>query len=186
MSIENSLKLATDRMDKSIESLQFELAKHRTGRAHPGLIENISVDSYGAEAPLKQIASIVAEDAQTLTVNVWDKSQISVVEKAIVSADLGLNPVVNGPVLRVPLPPLTQERREKLVKVVKGIGENSKISIRNIRRDLLNEFKQFKKDKLVSEDEERSGQNQAQTLTDDYIKKVDKIVLLKEKELKTI
>ena len=186
MSVDSELKLATDRMKKSMESLQFELSKLRTGRAHPGLIENVMVVSYGVESPLKQVASIVAEDSQTLTVNVWDKSQIAAVEKAIVTADLGLNPVVNGVVIRVPLPPLTQERREHLAKLVKGVGENAKISIRNIRRDLLNEFKKFKKDKLISEDEERSAQNQTQSLTDDYIKKIDQVVALKEQELKNI
>jgi ribosome recycling factor len=186
MSIDSVLNTAQDRMTKSMGALQAELAKLRTGRAHPGLIENVLVSSYGSDSPLKQIASIVAEDAQTLVVNVWDKSQLAAVEKAIVVADLGLNPVVNGTILRIPLPPLTQERRDHFAKLVRGIGENSKISIRNIRRDLLNEFKQFKKDKLISEDEERSGQARVQTLTDDFVKKIEQAISAKEIELKTI
>ena len=186
MSVENIIEDAKERMNKSIDSLQFELAKLRTGRAHPGLIENICVDSYGSSVPLKQVASIIAEDALTLVVNVWDKSQTSAIEKAISIADLGLNPVVNGTVLHIPLPPLTQERRDHFAKLVKGIGENSKVSIRNIRRDILNELKKLKKDKEITEDEDRSFQTKAQSLTDDYVKKIDQHVSDKEKELKTI
>jgi ribosome recycling factor len=186
MSIDTVMADAKVRMIKSLESLQLELAKLRTGRAHPGLIENVSVSSYGSNVPLNQVASIIAEDAQTLVVNVWDKSQVSAVEKAIAVADLGLNPLVNGSVLHIPLPPLTQERRDHFAKLVKGIGENAKISIRNIRRDSLNEFKKLKKDKLITEDEERAGQTNAQNITDDYIKKVDQYVSDKERELKTI
>ena len=177
---------AKQRMNLSIESFQNELAKVRTGRAHPSLLENIKVDSYGSIVPLSQVGSVVVEDSQTLLINVWDKSQVAAVEKSIVTSDLGLNPNVNGVAIRVVLPPLTQERRLQLVKVVKSNGETAKVSIRNIRRDILSEVKNQKKDKLITEDDERSLQADAQKITDDFIAKIDKILAKKESELTSI
>jgi ribosome recycling factor len=186
MSIDESMKYAEGQMEKSLAAMASSLAKIRTGRAHPGLIESVKVNVYGSEMPLSQTASIVVEDAQTLVVTVWDKSQIQAVEKAIVSADLGLNPVVNGEVLRVPMPALTQERRESLAKLVRGEGESWKVSVRNARRDVLGAFKQLKKDKLITEDDERQGQVQAQKLTDRFIQKIDEMVSEKEADLRAI
>ena len=186
MSMDASIKHAEGQMEKSLAAMVSSLAKIRTGRAHPSLIESVKVNVYGSDMPLSQTASIVVEDAQTLVVTVWDKSQIQAVEKAIVSADLGLNPVVNGEVLRVPIPALTQERRESLAKLVRGEGESWKVSVRNARRDVLDAFKQLKKDKLITEDDERQGQVQAQKLTDRFIQKIDEMVSEKEADLRAI
>lgn len=186
MSFEALLDTSIQRMVRSIEALQGELAKLRTGRAHPGLIENVMVESYGSEMPLMQMASIVAEDARTLVVNAWDKSQITAIEKSIIAADLGLNPVVQGTVMRIPLPPLTQERRDHMIKLVRATGETARVAIRNIRRDALNELKQMKKEKLLTEDDERQGQVRMQKITDDFVEKVEHCISEKEEELKVI
>ena len=186
MSMDASMKHAEEQMEKSLAAMVSSLAKIRTGRAHPSLIESVKVNVYGSEMPLSQTASIVVEDAQTLVVTVWDKSQIQAVEKAIVSAHLGLNPVVNGEVLRVPMPALTQERRESLAKLVRSEGESGKVSVRNARRDVLDALKQLKKDKLITEDDERQGQVQAQKLTDRFIQKIDEMVSEKEADLRAI
>ena len=186
MSINETLTLIASKMQKSIEALQVELTKVRTGRAHPSLIERVMVSSYGSETPLQQMASIVAEDARTLVINAWDKSQVNAIEKAITMADLGLNPAVQGTVIRVPLPALTQERRAHLAKLVKTSGEQCKIAVRNARRDALNTFKQLKKDKVVTEDDERQGQVRLQKLTDDFIVQVDKLVDQKQDEITSV
>jgi ribosome recycling factor len=170
-------------MSKSLEALRHELAKIRTGRAHPSLLEHVTVDYYGSEVPIGQAASVTAEDARTLSVTPWDKSMVQPIEKAILTSDLGLNPTTAGQVIRIPLPPLTEERRRELGKVVHHEGENSKIAIRNIRRDANHTVKELLKEKEISEDEERKAEAEIQELTDLAVHKVDEIVAEKEKEL---
>jgi len=177
------IKDAEDRMKKSIESLKGELAKVRTGRAHPSLLEHIMVDYYGSDTPLNQVASIGVEDARTLTVTPWERPMVQAVEKAIMKSDLGLNPNSAGSVIRIPMPQLTEERRRDLVKVVRHEGENGKIAIRNIRRDANSDFKSLEKEKEISEDEERRAQDAIQKLTDKYVKEIDDIVAVKEEDL---
>jgi ribosome recycling factor len=167
-------------MQKSVEALRHELAKIRTGRAHPSLLEHVKVDYYGSEVPISQVANVTAEDARTLTVTPWEKNMVAVVDKAIRSSDLGLNPATSGMVIRVPMPPLTEQRRKDLIKVVRHEGENGKVAIRNIRRDANAEVKAALKDKQISEDQERRIEEQIQKLTDQYIREVE--VLLDEKE----
>ncbi len=177
---------ATTRMGKSVEALVHELAKVRTGRAHPSLLDHIRVDYYGSETPLSQVANINSEDARTLTVTPWDKSMVSVIEKAIMTSDLGLNPMSAGTVIRVPMPPLTEERRKDLIRVVRHEAEGAKVAIRNIRRDANHELKELVKEKVISEDDERRGQEIIQNLTDQHIKKVDEVLDEKEKDLMEI
>ncbi len=176
-------KDARNRMTKSLESLRHELAKIRTGRAHPSLLEHVHVDYYGSEVPVGQAASVAVEDARTLTVTAWDKNMVSVIEKAILTSDLGLNPATAGQVIRIPLPPLTEERRKDLSRVVHHEGENAKIAIRNIRRDANHHIKELLKEKEISEDQERKAEHDIQAVTDVAVKKVDEIVAEKEKEL---
>ena len=174
---------ARNRMTKSLESLRHELAKIRTGRAHPSLLEHVHVDYYGSEVPIGQAASVTVEDARTLTVTPWDKTMVAPIEKAILKSDLGLNPNTAGQVIRIPLPPLTEERRKDLGRIVHQEGENAKIAIRNIRRDANHHIKELLKDKDISEDEERKAEHDIQTVTDVAVKKVDEIVAEKEQEL---
>jgi ribosome recycling factor len=176
-------KDARNRMTKSLDSLRHELAKIRTGRAHPSLLEHVHVDYYGSEVPIGQAASVAVEDARTLTVTPWDKSMVQPIEKAILTSDLGLNPATAGQVIRIPLPPLTEERRKDLGRVVHQEGENAKIAIRNIRRDANHHIKELLKEKEISEDEERKAEHDIQTVTDVAVKKVDEIVAEKEQEL---
>ena len=176
-------KDARNRMTKSLDSLRHELAKIRTGRAHPSLLEHVHVDYYGSEVPIGQAASVAVEDARTLTVTPWDKSMVQPIEKAILTSDLGLNPATAGQVIRIPLPPLTEERRKDLGRVVHQEGENAKIAIRNIRRDANHHIKELLKEKEISEDEERKAEHDVQTVTDVAVKKVDEIVAEKEQEL---
>ena len=176
-------KDARNRMTKSLDSLRHELAKIRTGRAHPSLLEHVHVDYYGSEVPIGQAASVTVEDARTLSVTPWDKNMVSVIEKAILTSDLGLNPATAGQVIRIPLPPLTEERRRELGRVVHQEGENAKIAIRNIRRDANHHLKELLKEKEISEDEERKAEHDIQAVTDVAVKKVDEIVAEKEKEL---
>lgn len=171
------------RMNKSLESLRHELAKIRTGRAHPSLLEHVHVDYYGSDVPIGQAASVAVEDARTLSVTPWDKAMVQVIEKAILTSDLGLNPSTAGQVIRIPLPPLTEERRRELGKVVHHEGENAKIAIRNIRRDANHHIKELLKQKEISEDEERKSEREIQDVTDLAVSKVDEIVAEKEKEL---
>lgn len=181
--IEDIKKDARIRMNKSLDALQTELAKIRTGRAHPSLLEHVHVDYYGSEVPISQAANVVIEDARTLAVTAWDKTMIPVLEKAIMTSDLGLNPVTAGTTIRIPLPPLTEERRIALGKVVHSEGENTKIAIRNIRRDANNSVKDLLKSKDISEDDDRRAEQDIQNITDDHVKKTDEIVALKEQEL---
>lgn len=171
------------RMDKTLDSLRRELAKIRTGRAHPSLLEHVHVDYYGSEVPVNQAANVTVEDARTLAVTAWDKTMVSVIEKAILTSDLGLNPSIAGNVIRIPLPPLTEERRVELGKVVHHEGENAKIAIRNIRRDANHHCKELLKEKEIGEDDERRAEVEIQQITDRHVDKVDQIVAGKEKEL---
>jgi len=171
------------RMNKSLESLRHELAKIRTGRAHPSLLEHVHVDYYGSDVPISQAASVAVEDSRTLSVTPWDKTMVKVIEKAILTSDLGLNPNTAGQVIRIPLPPLTEERRVELGKVVHHEGENAKIAIRNIRRDANHHIKALLKNKDISEDEDRKAETEIQNVTNLAVSKVDEIVAEKEKEL---
>jgi len=171
------------RMSKTLESLRTELAKIRTGRAHPSLLEHVQVDYYGSMVPISQAANVTIEDARTLAVTAWDKTMIQALEKAIMSSDLGLNPVTAGTVIRIPLPPLTEERRVSLGKVVHHEGENAKIAIRNIRRDANHHIKDLLKEKEISEDDDHRAEQEIQQLTDTHVKQVDEIVEVKEQEL---
>ncbi len=184
--IDDIKKTATARMAKSVESLGHELAKIRTGRAHPGLLDHVMVNYYGTETPLKQVAQVNVEDARTLSITPWERSMIQAVEKAILTSDLGLNPNTAGTVIRVPMPALTEERRRDLVKVVRHEGEQAKVAIRNVRRDANAELKGLVKEKLISEDDERRGIEIIQKLTDKYIKEVDGVVEKKESEMMAI
>lgn len=182
-----TIQTATEsRMKKTIEALHNELAKLRTGRAHPSLLDHVRVVSYGNEVPLNQIASITASDARTLTVTPWDKAMVQPIEKAIMTADLGLNPATSGVVIRVPLPPLTEERRKDMAKLVKNEAENARVSVRNARRDANTQLKDILKKKEISEDDERRAQDVIQKLTDKFIAEIDKIAANKEKELMEI
>ena len=171
------------RMNKSLEALRHELAKIRTGRAHPSLLEHVHVDYYGSEVPIGQAASVTVEDARTLSVTPWDKSMVQAIEKAILKSDLGVNPATAGQVIRIPLPPLTEERRRELGKVVHHEGENAKIAIRNIRRDANHHIKELLREKDISEDAERKAEAQIQEVTNKAVSKVDEIVAEKEKEI---
>ena len=184
--INDVTKDAEGRMAKSVEALRLELVKIRTGRAHPSLLDHIRVNSYGNEVPIKQVANVTAEDARTLAVAPWEKSMISAVEKAILQSDLGLNPNTAGNVIRVPIPPLTEERRRDLIKVARAEAEQGRVAIRNIRREANNEFKEMIKEKMISEDDERRGQELVQKLTDKYVKEVDLVLEEKEKDLMAI
>ena len=176
-------KDARIRMSKSLESLRHELAKIRTGRAHPSLLEHVHVDYYGSEVPIGQAASVTVEDARTLSVTPWDKSMVQAIEKAILKSDLGLNPATAGQVIRIPLPPLTEERRRDLGKIVHHEGENAKIAIRNIRRDSNHHIKELLREKEISEDAERKAEMEIQEVTNQAVSKVDEIVAEKENEI---
>lgn len=177
---------AATRMSKSVAALKQEFAKIRTGRAHPSLLDQISVSYYGSDTPLAQVANVAVEDSRTLTVTPWEKSMVQAVEKAILSSDLGLNPSTSGSVIRIPLPPLTEERRRDLVRLVKQEAENGRIAVRNIRRDANSEIKEALKEKMVSEDEARAGEDKIQKLTDQYIKDMERLLEEKEADLMSI
>ncbi|MBS1170980.1 MAG: ribosome recycling factor, partial [Burkholderiaceae bacterium] len=174
------------RMNKSIETLKADLAKVRTGRAHTGILDHVQVDYYGTPTPLNQVANVTLLDARTISVQPWEKKMLSAIEKAIRDSDLGLNPSSQGDIIRVPTPPLTEERRKEMVKLVKGEGEDAKIAIRNIRRDANEALKKMVKDKACSEDDERRAQDEVQKLTDKFVVDIDKLVGEKEKEVMTV
>ena len=184
--IDEILQDAGVRMDKTIESFRLTLGKVRTGRAHPSLLDHLVVDYYGSDVPISQVANIGIEDARTLTVTPWEKTMVQAIEKAILKSDLGLNPSTAGTVMRIPMPPLTEETRRELVKVVRHDGEAAKVAIRNIRRDANGDFKDLLKEKEISEDEERKAQDSIQKLTDTHVAEVDKILATKEAELMEI
>jgi ribosome recycling factor len=179
-------KDAESRMQKSIEAVKGELTKIRTGRAHPSLLNHVTVEYYGSEVPIGQVANIAVEDSRTLAVTPWEKPMVQAVEKAIMTSDLGLNPSTAGTVIRVPMPPLTEERRRDLTKVVKQEGEQGKVAIRNIRRDANSDIKSLLKEKDISEDEARGAEDSIQKITDKYIAEVDKLVEAKEQDLLSI
>ncbi|MEC9341911.1 MAG: ribosome recycling factor [Pseudomonadota bacterium] len=174
---------AERRMAKSVAALQDGLKKIRAGRAHPGLLDHLMVEYYGNPTPLKQVANVGAEDARTLTVSPWEKQMVAVVEKAIRESDLGLNPATSGQVIRVPLPPLTEERRRELTKVVRNEGEQCRVALRNIRRDALSMLKELVKEKEISQDDETRAAARVQTLTDQHVAEVEKLVEAKETDL---
>jgi ribosome recycling factor len=174
---------AEKRMKKSIESLKGELTKLRTGRAHTSLLDHVMVSYYGNDTPLNQVASVNVSDPRTLTVTPWEQNMVGAVEKAILQSNLGLNPATSGKAIRVPLPPLTEERRKDMIKVVRQEGENTKVAIRNIRRDANSDFKSLNKDKDITDDELKQAEDAVQKLTDKYVAEVDEILAVKEKDL---
>ncbi|MGI2026539.1 ribosome recycling factor [Endozoicomonas acroporae] len=177
---------AKERMGKTIESLTVAFNKIRTGRAHPSLLDGIKVSYYGSETPLSQMANISVEDGRTLAVRVWERQIVPDVEKAILKSDLGLNPSTAGEVIRIPLPPLTEETRKGYIRQARQDAENARIAIRNIRRDALADIKELEKEKEISEDDERRGQDDVQKLTDQFIAEVDKNLSIKEEDLMAI
>ncbi len=183
----NELRGSTEqKMAKSVESLKHDLAKIRTGRAHTGLLDHIQVDYYGSMVPLAQVANVGLGDARTITVQPWEKKMLTVIEKAIRESDLGLNPAAQGEMLRIPMPPLTEERRREMTKVVRHEGENARVAVRNLRRDAIHQLKETLKKKEISEDDERRAQDDVQKLTDRFVAEIDKLVAEKEKELMTV
>ncbi|MBB1584485.1 MULTISPECIES: ribosome recycling factor [Serratia] len=176
-------KDADSRMEKSVEAFKNQISKIRTGRASPSILDGIMVEYYGSATPLRQLANVTVEDSRTLAINLFDRSLGSAVEKAIMASDLGLNPSSAGSVIRVPLPPLTEERRKDLIKVVRNEAEQGRVAVRNVRRDANDKVKALLKDKEISEDEDRRSQDDVQKLTDAYIKLLDAALADKEKEL---
>ena len=186
MTIADVKKNTDQRMHKSIDTLKANLAKVRTGRAHVGMLDHIMVDYYGNPTQLTQVANVTLVDSRTIGVQPWEKKMVAVVEKAIREADLGLNPSTQGDLIRVPTPPLTEERRKEMVKLVKSEAEDAKIAVRNIRRDANEALKKLLKDKACSEDDERRAQDDIQKLTDKFVTDIDKLVVEKEKEVLTV
>ncbi len=186
MAMTDVRKATEQRMLKSIEALKGDLAKVRTGRAHTGLLDHVQVDYYGSMVPISQVANIGLADARTITVQPWEKKFLSVVEKAIRESDLGLNPASQGDMLRVPMPPLTEERRRELTKVIKHEGEAARVAVRNLRREANQQLKELLKKKDISEDEERRAQDEIQKLTDKFVADIDRLVADKEKEIMTV
>jgi ribosome recycling factor len=181
--IDDTKKSAEQRMRKSVDSLKDELRRLRTGRAHTGLLEHITVEYYGSVVPLNQVATLAAEDARTLTVAPWERQMVQAVERAILNSDLGLTPITAGNVIRVPLPPMTEERRRELARVVRHEAEGGRVAIRNIRRDALIDLREMLKEKLITEDEDRRAHDEMQKLTDRYIAEVDRLLAEKEAEI---
>ena len=186
MSVSEIIAQTEHKMKATVEHTREEFVKIRTGRASTGLLDQIKVDYYGCPTPLNQVAQVGVGDARTLTVQPWEKNMVKVVEKAIRDSDLGLNPATSGDVIRVPLPPLTEERRRELSKVVRGMGEDSKVAIRNLRRHANTHVERLTKDKEISEDDERRAETEVQKLTDKYVAEIDKVVADKEKEIMTV
>ena len=186
MTTADIIKQAEHKMGRTVETLRDDFTKIRTGRASTGLLDHIKVDYYGCPTPLNQVAQLGVGDSHTLTVQPWEKSMIKVCEKAIRDSDLGLNPAVNGDLIRIPLPPLTEERRRELTKVVKGFGEDAKVAVRNLRREANTATERLTKDKEISEDDETRAKADIQKLTDRFIGEIDKVIADKEKEIMTV
>ena len=186
MSINDIKKQATDKMAKSIDTLKHSLAKVRTGRAHTGLIDHLKVDYYGAETPITQVANVTLSDARTIAIQPFEKKMVQAVERAIRDSDLGVNPATSGDVIRVPMPPLTEERRKELGKLVRHEGEDAKVAVRNIRRDAIQHLKELLKEGEVGEDQEKRAQDEVQKMTDKAIADIDKLVAEKEKDLMAV
>ena len=186
MSIAEIKKTAEGKMVRSIEAFKTELQKIRTGRAHPGILDQVQVDYYGSNVPISQVANVTLMDARTISVQPWEKGMGAKIEKAIRESDLGLNPASQGDLLRVPMPALTEERRRELTKVVRNTGEDSKVAVRNLRRDANDHAKRLLKDKEISEDEERRSLDELQKLTDRYIAEIDRLIVGKEAEIMAV
>ncbi len=184
--IDDIRKDAAERMKKSVASLQQEFTKIRTGRAHTSLLDHVTVEYYGSPVPLSQVANVNVEDSRTLTVTPWEKDMVQPIEKAIMGSDLGLNPATAGTVIRVPLPPLTEERRKDMIRVVRQEAENGRIAVRNIRRDALGDIKDLLKEKMIGEDDERRAETVIQGLTDENVAAIDKLLSEKEADLMEI
>ncbi|MHB1870507.1 MAG: ribosome recycling factor [Steroidobacteraceae bacterium] len=176
-------KDARERMSKCVQSFQADLKKLRTGRAHPSLIEHLKVDYYGSDVPLQQVASIAVEDGRTLVISPWEKTVVQAIEKAIFKSDLGLTPMTAGMVIRIPMPPLTEERRREITKVLKADAENARVAVRNVRRDVMNDVKELLKEKLITQDDERRAETDIQKLTDKHIGEIEQHLVAKEKEI---
>jgi len=180
------MKDAGERMSKSVAALQTELTKIRTGRAHTSLLDHITVEYYGSQVPLNQVANVGVEDSRTLTVTPWEKDMVSAIEKAIMGSDLGLNPASAGTVIRVPLPPLTEERRKDMIRVVRQEAEGGRVAVRNVRRDAMHDVKELLKEKMIGEDEERRAEADIQAITDKYVAQIDEVLAAKEADLMEI
>ncbi len=181
--IDDLKKDGEQRMRKSVEALKEEFKRLRTGRAHTGLLEHITVEYYGSRVPISQAATVSVEDARTLLVSPWERQMVPAVEKAILTSDLGLTPVTAGLAIRVPLPPMTEERRKEMARVVRSETETGRVAVRNIRRDILSDVKDFLKEKLITQDDERRAQDEVQQLTDKYVAQMDGLLDDKEKEI---
>ena len=181
--LEDVKKDARERMAKCVQNFQADLKKLRTGRAHPSLIEHLKVDYYGSEVPLQQVATIAVEEGRTLVISPWEKTVVQAIEKAIFKSDLGLTPQTAGTVIRIPMPPLTEERRREITKVLRHDAENARVAVRNVRRDLMNDIKERLKKKLVSQDDERRAETEVQKLTDKHVADIDALLAAKEKEV---
>ena len=181
--IEDIKKDARERMAKCVQTFQADLKKLRTGRAHPSLIEHLKVDYYGSDVPLQQVASIAVEDGRTLVVSPWEKSVVQAIEKAIFKSDLGLTPMTAGTVIRIPMPPLTEERRREISKVLRHDAENARVAVRNVRRDVMTDVKEMLKEKMISQDDERRAEGEIQKLTDKHVADIEQLLAAKEKEV---
>ncbi|HTD10786.1 MAG TPA: ribosome recycling factor [Steroidobacteraceae bacterium] len=181
--LEDLKKDAVTRMGKCVATFQSDLKKLRTGRAHTSLVEHLKVDYYGSEVPLQQVASIAVEDGRTLVISPWEKSVVQAIEKAIFKSDLGLTPMTAGTVIRIPMPPLTEERRREITKVLRHDAENARVAIRNVRRDVMNDIKEMLKKKVVSQDDERRAEGEVQKLTDKHVADIESLLAAKEKEV---
>ena len=184
--IDDIKKDAKIRMGKSVEALKQEFSKLRTGRAHTSLLDHITVSYYGSDVPLNQVANVAVEDSRTLTVTPWERNMVQPIEKAIISSDLGLNPATAGTVIRIPLPPLTEERRKDMVRVVRQEAEGARVAVRNIRRDANHHIKELLKEKEISEDDDRRGEDEIQKLTDKFIADIDELLANKESDLMSV
>jgi ribosome recycling factor len=184
--IDDIKKDAIGRMDKSVAALSQELTKIRTGRAHTSLLDHITVEYYGSEVPLNQVANVNVEDSRTLTVSPWEKTMVQPIEKAIMTSDLGLNPATAGTIIRVPLPPLTEERRKDMIRLVRQEAEGGRVAVRNIRRDAISDIKDLLKEKMIGEDDERRAEEDIQAITDKHIASIDEMLAQKETELMEI
>ena len=186
MTAQEVIQQTEHKMGVTVEKLREDFTRIRTGRASTGLLDKIKVDYYGCPTPINQVAQVGVGDAHTLTVQPWEKNMVKVVEKAIRDSDLGLNPATSGDVIRIPLPPLTEERRRELSKIVKGFGEDAKVAVRNLRRDANGQIERLEKDMEISEDDQRRLETDIQKLTDRYVAEIDKVITEKEKEIMTV
>src|SRR3984957_6790669 len=181
--IDDIKKDAQTRMAKCVQTFQTDMKKLRTGRAHPSLIEHLKVDYYGTDTPLSQVANIAVEDGRTLVVSPWEKTMVQPIEKAIYKSDLGLTPMTAGTIIRIPMPPLTEERRREFTKVVRQDAEGARVAVRNVRRDVMSNIKEALKEKLISQDDERRAETDVQKLTDKHVADIDQMLAAKEKEI---